>query len=767
MKFKNAAAVESVIWQLRLSDFPRAENRARINELFNGFPPYSDSEVRDNSIEVNVNNLEGTNLATKARGQLSNALVSPDPIVNIQLDYGPVYKKYEWGDTITSIINRILKNSREFNEEEESTLAQIVLHGIGPAHWENRYCWCPESRGVEDVLVPSETLRSLKNLPLIAIYRSYTWPELYKLTHGPKVDRAWNMPVVEQCLAWVDQEASRLFGTKWPEFWSPEKMSERIKQDTGIYMSDAVPTIDTFEVLYWDDDGKKAGWKRRIILDAWGDPGVGGAGGVANYPGRADYTKYGLNKSEFLFDSGDRIYCSKLDEAMHFQFGDCSPVGPFKYHSVRSIGFLNYAVLHLQNRLNCRFHDHVFENLIQYFRVANPADAERLMKIDLYNRGVIPEGLTFVPQGDRWQINERVLEMAFQTNRQTIADNSSGFVQDFDFKKENAEETATRTMAKVSSTAAMIGAMLQRAYNYQKFKYMEICRRFCIEDSRDPDVKRFRVECFRAGIPKEALNVERWDINPVRVIGQGNHMLQVAMMDKVMAVDYPRADARAQKDMTRMHIAVNTGDWQLARRWVPDTPVVDPAVNFAENDAANIMLGMRSTPRDGINHVAYIESQIRCLAEQVQIGQQQGSMVDEKTLRGMLGLVANINAHIQKLAQDKAQKMRVRKYSDDLGKLTNFIKAFAQRLKEQKQAQAKVGPQIDPETQAKVQGTILVAKTKAEIAAQNHARKTAEQQLKFEQQLKQDAAQKRLQLTTDAAKAQIDITKHRMNSFRE
>ena len=65
------------------------------------------------------------------------------------------------------------------------------------------------------------------------------------MTHGPRVDPAWNLPLVESAIAWVDQQAQSLMNASWPEVWSPEKMSERVKQDGGIYASDSVPTIDT------------------------------------------------------------------------------------------------------------------------------------------------------------------------------------------------------------------------------------------------------------------------------------------------------------------------------------------------------------------------------------------------------------------------------------------------------------------------------------------------------------------------------------------
>ncbi len=77
MKFNDASLVESLTWQMKLADYPRAQNRARINSLLNGDPPYTPQEVQANNIEVNVNFLEGTRLAMDARSQGNTALMKP------------------------------------------------------------------------------------------------------------------------------------------------------------------------------------------------------------------------------------------------------------------------------------------------------------------------------------------------------------------------------------------------------------------------------------------------------------------------------------------------------------------------------------------------------------------------------------------------------------------------------------------------------------------------------------------------------------------
>ena len=197
----------------------------------------------------------------------------------------------------------------------------------------------------------------------------------------------------------------------------PEQWAERWKEDSGMFTGDDIPTIDTFHFYFWNDDQKVSGWNKRVILDTWGNPGLSASTGA--FSTSRSQCKYGKVKmgprSQFLYDPGDRKFADKLSEILHWQFGDASAVAPFRYHSVRSLGFLLYAVCHLQNRMkwrHSRLSESAFEAMLQYFRVTNPEDVERATKIDLINRGVIPDGINFMPQAERWQTDEKIAESA-------------------------------------------------------------------------------------------------------------------------------------------------------------------------------------------------------------------------------------------------------------------------------------------------------------------------------------------------------------------
>jgi hypothetical protein len=350
-----------------------------------------------------------------------------------------------------------------------------------------------------------------------------------------------------------------------------------------------------------------------------------------------------------------------------------------------------------------------------------------------------------------------------QLNRQTMADNSSSFTQDFDFAEERKrDETATRTMAKVNSTAALVGAMLAQAYDYQEDSCREIARRFCIKNSKDMDVKRFQLDCYHDGVPAEALDSTRWTIQMNRVIGAGNPMLQSAQMDKLMGVYYDKLNPEAQQKVLRMGVSITTNDYDLGAQLVPEQQHISDSVVAAQNAFGTLMTGAPVSFRPGWNLVEFIETTLHSMATIVGRIEQTGGMATQEELIGLQNAQQFIGSLIQQLAQDPQMKQKVKEYGDDLGKLANLVKAYAQRLAE-KQQQQNGNSQMDPKDAAKVQAMLIQAQTKAQLAQQSHAARTAQKQISWEQSLRQKQQDHRADLAAKDLETASNIHRNRFS----
>lgn len=113
-------------WEMQLNEYSRSLDRAKIDELADGFPPY-----RDTTRTINVNDLSLTRLAQEARAQLYNTFNAPGVLFTASTDAGAATKRQERGQKVTKFLNRKLKKNYRYYECQRSKFSSCVMHGIG------------------------------------------------------------------------------------------------------------------------------------------------------------------------------------------------------------------------------------------------------------------------------------------------------------------------------------------------------------------------------------------------------------------------------------------------------------------------------------------------------------------------------------------------------------------------------------------------------------------------------------------------------------
>jgi hypothetical protein len=720
---------------MRLADLPRGENRAILNRLYNGDPPFSEDEAEDNDVQINRNDLTGVNILSQARRQWMQAFLKPGNYFSVTLDSGPVHKRREWSHIITEEANRVLRKSRPYMEQQRATGAGTLLNGIGPCTWRTRRNVVCRELAVSSLMIPSETEISFENLPYVAIFNEMTYAQLYANTHGNRVDPGWNMPLVEAQLRYIrDQVMKQPNATAFQ--YMPERIEELVKQDLGFWGSDAVPTVDFWDFYFREDNDGPI--YRRVILDwglAEGDLNAYKASGQMPKKKIADehFTKSDKHGG-FLYTSGKRRFADSWEEIFHCQFGDCSAVPPFRYHSVRSLGWMLWGVCDLENRLHCRFSESLFEQMLWLFSVASNEQMTRLRKADIFHMGVVPPGINMLKAADRFIPDKDFVQMGFARFKQLMAENASAFTQDFE-RTGQKEMTATETMARVNSMNALVSGMLTLAYNYEEYKDRETVRRLCIPGNPDPLSREFRTNCLAKGVPAQVLDVKRMVVTRERVLGVGNKTLEMA---QVQFLQQMRKNLGPDAQRAVDHIAIEsaTDDAQLAAELAPtDTKPISNSMHDAQLSTDRLLRGLPLAERPDMVYEDYVKVWLSDLATLLhQFIGQGAALPTPEQLAGFGNMVQHIGKFLEIMGQDDSEKEKVTEYRQGLSKLENLIKGLQQRMVQAARAQAK-GPGangVDPKDVAKAQATVALARTKQQLAQDSHAQRTAQKQIAFE-----------------------------------
>jgi hypothetical protein len=740
---------------MRIADQTRAQDRTVLLQLYNGNPPFDEETEEENNIQFNRNDLSGPNLLAMARRQWFGAFYKPSNFFVARPDSGPSHKREEWSQHFTKFANRTLKRDRRMVGQVKSTGSNTLLFGIGPVNWKDRRTVIPTPIPVSSLLIPSETeIDNFDNLECFAIFREWTLSQLHDMTHGPKVDCGWNMEMVQSAYDYIKDDIRKSPNSLAFQFM-PERVEELKKQDKGLYGTDAVPTIDVWDFFYRAEDGK--GWFRRIILD-WG---IGLD--LSSYKGSKPQSK---NKEAFLYTSGDRKYADSVEEIIHCQFGDCSPYAPVKYHDIRGLGWMLWGVCDGQNRLHCKFNEGVFEQLMWFFQTAGNQDLVRLKKANFEHMGIIPQGIKFLTQQERFTPNAPLIQMAFARNRQLMSDSATTYTQEYDKGSEGQARTATETMAIVNSSQALASGIFEMAYTYETFKYREMVRRLCLKNSTDPMARAFRLGCLKAGIPEEMLDVEKWSIEPEQVIGGGNKTLQMATVGFLNQIRQ-NLTPRGQRIVDNLSFTAATDQPELAEEAAPlgDDKPISNSTNVAQLATERIMRGLPfKAPKDAVGE-DYVMVWLEDMALQIQKIMQRGGTATQDEIAGLNNLGQHIDQFLQIMASNPSDKPKVREYQDAFGQLMNHVKGLEQRLQQAMKAQAGGngnGQQGgDPKDAAKAQAIVSFGKVKEGIAERSAASRTRQK----EEQFQKGEVRKDQQTAADIARSGV-VTRHELMANR-
>lgn len=772
MKFDSAGRLEELIWQSRIADLPRGENRAILQRLYNGDPPFDPELAEENNVEINRNNLTGPSMLAKARRQWNSAYLGTSKYFNVTLDSGNAAKRQDWGAIITREINKELKRSGMMREQVRATGANVMLYGPGPTNWDDRTNPVPRGMGLSSLLIPSDTTIDFENLQWFAIFREWTPAKLYKMTHGPRVDPGWDMKMVDNQIKKVSERVAKQLNALAYQYM-PERVEELIKQDLGFWGSDAVPTVDVWDVYFRESDDDGEGWYRRVILD-WGltnneMAAIGANGGRPKSSTRLDDSD---KDGRFLYTSGKRKFADSWSQIIACNFADTSAHAPFYYHSVRSLGWLIWGPCDLDNRMYCKFQENAFMNLMWWFRVANNDALTRLKRADFFHMGVIPEGVTIIPSSERFQPDEAITRLALEQNKELLSNNASSFTQDFSQSDNSKEMTAAETMARVNAANELVTGMLALSYSYEETKYREISRRFCIGNSPASMVRRFQLNCLKKGVPRTMLDAERWNIEAEKAIGGGSKTVQMATAQFLQTIRQ-NVPPRGQRIIDHISIESATDQAELAEEIAPlneETPISD-SMHDAQLSTERLMRGLPFIISPKMIPGDYVAVWIEDLKLLLQMIQQSGGGAGVAQIRGFLNMEKSIKEFLGIMAQNKADMPKVRQFSEQLSELMNAVRALGQQLIKKMEARAKQNGEanggdggMDPQAIAKLKGQMMISDAKAKNLRESHAQRTAQNQVQFELQQQRDDRKTRAQIRRDDAKAAQQLKVERLRA---
>lgn len=653
-EFDTVESIRKVVDNMQIIENERARDRALIDTLANGERPYSAQEVAEYQVQFNINWGDMNKTLRDANAQVNGALLFKPTLFTATSKGGQLDKRDEYSQKFTTKINDQLildEQGSKFRYLIKSRNASVVLHGPGIMYWPNSYCPLPSFCPLENFLVPTDTLLDFSNCSYFNIKTELTPFELFERTHGEVVDKNWKMEQVDAILEGLE-EIGTLNTENYDWVTHPEKMQELFKQNRCYLNSDAVAKVKLDYFFSKENDGN---WYLKIFMR------------IA--VGEAD-------ADEFIYAS-EQPFADSLCKILHIQYGDNSIVPPQKYHSVRGIGAMIYSASWAMNMFRSDLFQHAKEQMRMYLKIEAPADKARENMVNLQQYGIVEDGVSFVPQSERHQIDTPLVDNVLAQCRQNITDNSSAFVQDID---NGSEKEQTLGEAKIRQMTANnnVSTLLTMMYFQEVPAYQEIVRRYLAPNSGDAGIEAFQKSCIEDGIPKELMVYDNWKVEADRVLGAGDQSLALQQATAIYGI--PDLDPKSKRMASRQLISTISQDPAKGMLYVPDVKddSTDGTKN-AEDVFGTLMQGVPVSIRGGIEQNDYIQTLLKNTALVIQRISQGDNVGTSSDVLGLATVLSDVQQHIQILSADPQQKQNIKMYGDAVGKLGNQVKAFQQR----------------------------------------------------------------------------------------
>lgn len=665
--FSSAAKVSQTVRAGDTIHRIRSENRVKVNRAANCMPPISEELCKQMGIKINVEWGELANILKSATRQMVDAFTSSQYYFTVKLPNAPEDKQADWEAIITEEINKPLRKNLKYFELHRSRWSSVITHGIGPMAWMDSDNWLPRFVSINDLRIPTDTTIDFANLSWFAIRIPYTPGELLKEVFNDKPGNKWNKDAVKEILKNYKELNVTSAGNNYNFQTDPERFLELYKQNGGFWDGDAMPSIPLFHFYFKDEDKEgNEGWYMSVVPET---------GAVS-----------GADSDKFLWVDMDKPFAEDLANVLHCQFGDLTADAPFKYHAVRSLGFMLLEPTFYRNLTRNRWLQHIHDNFNVWLRSTDPIGKARAQIQEFGNNGVVPPGLTIVPENERHQVNGNNVESAMADLKQLMSESSSSYTQQQDTGT-NKEQTAFETRVKTEQVSAMLGGILNCAFKYEAFADQEIARRFCMEYTDNKDIKKFQKKCLERGVPKQFMDIEQWDVEPVTPLGSGNATIAQTSAQQLMSNRGAYSPA-AQAMILHLYTLTVTNDWRKAQQLAPvgEQNVTTKGGIVASSLFGTLMTGVQVPPPQGVSPMEQIDAMLPLLAGKITQMEQRDNMADFGEAAGLQSVEQYISMLIQQLAQDPQNAQKVKQYGDSFGKISNQSRGLAQRGQQAAQA---------------------------------------------------------------------------------
>lgn len=653
-RIKDANSLRSIATAIWNDDDKASRDRAAIDAMFGGEPPYVQAELDDmgQSERTNLNFNEALSSAEQAEAGYYDLTNSVRELITVRTSHGNPASRPAWEAAIAEEWTRMVREWSSFEYHFQNLVSKFVRHGVSVGYFPDEIDWRFQSAGFDTFKIPRGTQANEEAVEIALVESPVRAHELYLTISKPYAARAgWNVSLARKEII---QAANSQISDSTKHYKDWEKL-ERDIQNNDL----AFGHLNASEIK---------------LIHAW----------VREFDGRISHfvtTESEEGGEEFLFSRVGR-YANVQQAYTIFTYG----IGNGYYHSIRGLGFKIFPHIAVSNRLRCAAVDGAISSSTA---VVQPIDQTARALEDLTTTtigpwSVLPPGLKIVERSLP-NFGQNVLpvinDMAMQLQ------NVSGSYASRAITPDGQARTAYEIRAQQMKDAVLSAASVNLFYVPWKRLIAEMFRRsasrnYKVSDPGGELVFEFRKRLSDRGVPLEAL-YRVYQVDPLRAVGSGSASMRILSLDEAMGLAGSMDDI-GRVNLVRDRLAARFG-YDIVDRYLPapQQAARQPIdAKLAEIENAMLRQGQQVSVIPSENHKIHADAVLNLLADVISAVREQQMPLDE-SLKIFQAAIPHAEQHVNRVSSDPVHAQE----GALMRKAFQQIAATAQRIGDEYQAQ--------------------------------------------------------------------------------
>lgn len=670
-RIKDARSLHQVYSRMRKADEGSAINRQKVQRMFDGEPPYDESQLllTNQSDRANLDFGVASGLMEKSMSAYIDMVNATEVLVSGKTLYGETGMRQEWEDKIFREITTMIRSWRGFNYRFLRLCHHFIGDGIGIAYRETPVDWRFRVSSLDGFYLPRQSEASEDEIEIACCVRSYTCGQLYEfIQHGPEVAKnlGWNYEAVKKAII-------KAKGARPAEYDDWDKVSAEIKNN-DIYEGATSSEIK--------------------VVHAW----------TKEFDGT--YTHYIIQEDDeledFLFEKQSRFKSS--DHAfIIFTYGIGSNG---LYHSIRGLGYKIYPHVQEANRLRCQMLDAARISGSILVQPDSEESAENLSLVYYGPFAVMAPGLKMIENRTIPNYSNSVIPILSDFDQQ-IANRTGQYTENI--FNDGKERTRFEVAAELEHLAKISVASLHLFYEPLDRLFREMVRRIIDREylPNEPGgeyVRDLKLRLTKQDVPLEALySIDIKTVKAVRAVGAGSQAAR-ALVASELKQTMGSLDEVGQKTVLRETFASLVG-WDNVDKYVPrlEGPRETADDKFAKLE--NLMMqdstvdNVKQVPVNGTD-IATVHLRIHVgLLDEYAMSLESGQTDMMQVIPIMSSIHSHCTVHLQQVEGDQLIQEEFGMWNQRLQQLSEIIYngvKHIQKLQKQDQEQQQQSPEAAP-----------------------------------------------------------------------